>query len=182
MYSALRQGGRRLHELARAGVEVDRAPRRIRFDRVELVSFAPPRAGFAVACSKGTYVRSLVRDVGEALGCGATLVALRRTAAGPFTLAGALPLADVTPETAAARMWDPARAVEHLPTVHLDPPGVRSVQAGRPLEIPSGIDPTRAGPIRLLTPAGKLAAVAEIREGLLRTLRVFNYGLTGGHR
>ena len=72
MFSALKQDGKRLHELARAGIEVDRAPRKIRIDRFEPLSFEPPRARFAVDCSKGTYVRSLVRDVGAALGCGAT--------------------------------------------------------------------------------------------------------------
>jgi len=176
MYSAIRQRGQRLHELARAGLEVERAPRPIRISRCELVAFDPPRARFAVACSKGTYVRSLVRDVGEALGCGATLTALRRTAAGGFTLDQAIPLAQVAP---GARLVDPAAALGFLPALRLDAAGVRSVVTGRPL--PAGEHAERAR-VRLLTPEGALAAVAEVTEGRLRTLRVLNYGLTGPGR
>src|SRR5262249_19519326 len=176
MFSALRQGGRRLHELARAGIEVDRTPRPIRITRCELFAFEPPRARFAVACSKGTYVRSLVRDVGEALGCGATLTALRRTAAGGFTLDQAIPLAEVTP---GARLIDPALALTFLPALRLDAAGVRSVVTGRPLPAGEHAEKTR---VRLLTPDGALAAVAEVTKGRLRTLRVLNYGLTGPGR
>src|SRR5690349_10543774 len=70
MYSAIRQGRRRLHEMARAGEVVDRAPRPIVVHRLDLLGFAPPRARIAIACTKGTYVRSLVDDLGRALGCG----------------------------------------------------------------------------------------------------------------
>src|SRR5262245_10137393 len=73
MFSALKQGGVRLYERARAGEEVDRAPRRVRIDQLELLAFEPPRFRIAVGCSKGTYVRSLVADLGTALGCGAHL-------------------------------------------------------------------------------------------------------------
>jgi tRNA pseudouridine55 synthase len=170
MYSALRQGGRRLYELARAGIEVDRAPRRVRIARFELLGFTPPRARFTVECSKGTYVRALVRDIGAALGCGATLAALRRTRAGRFTLADAVALADV----ATARVIDPAEAVAHLPAVVLDAAGLHAVPRGQPLRAPVGA----TGVLRLLTPDGKLAALAEIRGDRLVTLRVLNYGLT----
>jgi tRNA pseudouridine55 synthase len=186
MFSALRQGGRRLHELARAGVEVERAARPVRIDRLELLGFAPqgdptgrpaspaltdlgaPRARFAVACGKGTYVRALVRDVGAALGCGATLTALRRTRAGRFTLADAVALADAH----RARPIDLAVAVDDLPAVALDAAGMRAVRHGQPLPAPG------PGRFRLLTPSGQLAALADVREGRLVYLRVFNYGLT----
>jgi tRNA pseudouridine55 synthase len=92
MYSAIKQGGVRLHERARAGEDVERAPRRVRIDRLELLAFAPPRAKLAIACSKGTYVRSLVDDIGRALGCGAHVAELRRTRAGSFAIAHAVPL------------------------------------------------------------------------------------------
>src|SRR5690606_1792881 len=78
LYSAVEVEGRRLHELARAGAEVERAARPIEVRRFEVLSFEAGRARFAVDCSKGTYVRSLVADLGEALGCGAHLTALRR--------------------------------------------------------------------------------------------------------
>jgi tRNA pseudouridine55 synthase len=92
MYSAIKQGGVRLYDRARAGEEVARAPRQIRIDRLELLAFEPPRFRIAVACSKGTYIRSLVADIGNALGAGAHLAELRRTRSGRFTLEQAVPL------------------------------------------------------------------------------------------
>lgn len=89
MYSAIKQDGVRLYHRARAGEDVERAPRRIRIDRLELVAFEPPRVTLAIACSKGTYVRSLVADLGRELGCGAHLAELRRTRCGSFAIADA---------------------------------------------------------------------------------------------
>jgi tRNA pseudouridine55 synthase len=171
MVSALRQGGRRLYELAREGIEVERAPRPIVIERLELLGFTPPRARFRVACSKGTYVRALARDAGEALGCGGALSALRRTRAGAFTLAGAVPLDTVAPGAPLVTLAD---AVGPRATVPLEEPQVVLVRHGKPL-------PTAAADgvlHRLLTPAGDLAAVAQAREGRLVYVRVFNYGLT----
>ncbi len=173
MVSALRHGGRRLHELARAGIEVERAARPIVVERFELLWFEAPRAGFEVACSKGTYVRSLVRDVGAALGCGATLTALRRTRSGRFTLDDAVPLAAVT---RAAALVPPPDAIAHLPAVRLDGAALTSVRNGRPLP---AADTREGAVVRLLTPEGALAAVAQSRSGRLSYLRVLNYGLTG---
>jgi tRNA pseudouridine55 synthase len=174
MVSALRHQGRRLHELARAGLEVERAARPVVIESFELLSFTPPRARFRVACSKGTYVRALVRDVGDALGCGATLTALRRTRSGSFTLADAVPLEAVSP---ASPLVSPADAVAHLPTLVLDAAGVRAIRHGKTLPLPASLA-LEATPVRLLTPDGALAALAESRKGELASLRVFNYGLT----
>jgi tRNA pseudouridine55 synthase len=92
MFSAIKQGGERLYRRARAGAVVDRAPRRIRIDRLALVAFEPPRFTIDIACSKGTYVRSLVADLGTDVGAGAHLTALRRTRSGRFTIEQAVPL------------------------------------------------------------------------------------------
>lgn len=92
MYSAIKQGGVRLYHLARAGEEVERAPRPIRIDALALLAFDPPRFRIAVACSKGTYVRSVVADIGTALGTGAHLAELRRTRSGHFTIDQAVSL------------------------------------------------------------------------------------------
>jgi tRNA pseudouridine55 synthase len=81
-FSALKQGGVRMYERARAGEQVELAPRRIRIDRIELLAFEPPRFRIAVACGKGTYIRSLIRDLGDDVGCGAHLAELRRTRSG----------------------------------------------------------------------------------------------------
>ncbi len=84
MYSALKQGGRRLYELARQGVEVERAPRRVRIEEIALEHYEWPQIRFSVRCSKGTYVRSLLCDIAAAMGTFAHVTALRRVALGPF--------------------------------------------------------------------------------------------------
>ena len=93
MHSALKRDGRPLYELARAGVEVERAARPVTIHRLALVEQADDRLVLDVACSKGTYVRVLAEEIGAALGCGAHLAALRRTRVGPLTLEGAVDLA-----------------------------------------------------------------------------------------
>src|SRR5690606_17310389 len=115
MYSAIRHQGKRLHELARAGKTVDRKPRPIVIHELAIAAFEPPRARLFVHCSKGTYVRSLVADMGQLLGCGAHLTALRRVRSGSFTLAGALRLDEVDEASAARALISPAQALAHLP-------------------------------------------------------------------
>lgn len=175
MYSAIKHDGRRLYDLARRGEEVERERREVRIDQLALLSFTPPRARLHVACSKGTYVRSLVRDLGEDLGCGATVTALRRTRAGRFSLAEALPLADLTPALAAARLVALPQAVAHLPVLPLDDAAVARVAQGQ--RLPTPVDVAEGTVMALITPAGALAALAAVTDGKLAYLRVFNYGL-----
>jgi tRNA pseudouridine55 synthase len=85
MYSALKHQGKRLYELAREGIEVEREPRPITIHELRLGEVALPEFELQVHCSKGTYVRTLAEDIGEKLGCGAHVVALRRTGVGPYT-------------------------------------------------------------------------------------------------
>ncbi len=92
MYSALKRDGKPLYEYARAGIELERAPRQITIHSLELLSFDGRLAVMDLACSKGTYVRTLAQDIGRALGCGAHLTALRRTQVGPFRLDDAIAL------------------------------------------------------------------------------------------
>jgi len=86
MYSALKRDGKPLYEYARQGLEVERPPRRVTIHALELLAADPMQATVRVACSKGTYIRTLAQDIGRRLGCGAHLVALRRTQVGPFRL------------------------------------------------------------------------------------------------
>lgn len=90
MYSALKWGGRRLYELARAGTTVERAPRTVRISRIEIVSYAEPLLEIVVDCSRGTYIRTLAEDIGSVLGCGGTIERLCREQVGPYGLADAL--------------------------------------------------------------------------------------------
>ena len=92
MVSAVKVGGKKLYELARKGVEVEREPRRIVISRLEMRGFNPPFCDFTVDCSKGTYIRTLCADIGEALGCGGVLAALRRTRSGSFDVSDAVDL------------------------------------------------------------------------------------------
>lgn len=86
MWSAVKSNGRRLYELARKGIEVERAPREIRIGSLSVDRIAMPEVVMTVACSKGTYIRTLVYDIGERLGCGGTMTALRRTRIGPYRI------------------------------------------------------------------------------------------------
>ncbi|AEE66640.1 tRNA pseudouridine synthase B [Bordetella pertussis] len=92
MYSALKRDGKPLYEYARAGIELDRPPRQVTIRHIELLSFSGMQAQIDVACSKGTYIRTLAQDIGRALGCHAHLAALRRTHVGPFSLDRAVTL------------------------------------------------------------------------------------------
>jgi tRNA pseudouridine55 synthase len=146
MYSALHAGGRRLHELARAGVAVDRAPRRVRVYAFELIECAPPRLRVRVECGSGTYVRSLAADVGEALGCGGHVEALVRTRVGLLRLEDAVPWAVIQAGDAGAfatSVHAADRAVAHLPSVAL------SAEAGRRVAHGQRVPPSELGPVEL---------------------------------
>jgi len=95
MHSALKKDGKALYEYARAGEMVERSPRAVRIHTIDIVGWQDAEVVIDVRCSKGTYIRTLAEDIGEALGCGAHLSALRRTASGPLTLAGTVTLADL---------------------------------------------------------------------------------------
>lgn len=165
MVSAVKVGGERLYAKARRGEEVERAPRRVTIHELRLDSFEPatrPVARLVVRCSKGTYVRSLAADLGEAVGTGAHLAALRRTAVGPFTLARARGLDGLTSES----LEPMERAATGYPVRRLDAAQASAVVDGRPLGA-AGI----AGTYAMVGPAG-LVAMAEDREGVARTLCV----------
>jgi tRNA pseudouridine55 synthase len=149
-YSAVKVGGRKLYEAARAGEPLEAAPRPIRVDAFDLVSFEPPDATFRVTCSGGTYVRVLAADVGAALGCGAHLTALRRTAIGPFRVEGAVP-----PERPGLPLPLDS-ALRHLPRLDLDADEALAASHGRPLG-PAGI----VGPYGVFDPEGVLIGVYE---------------------
>jgi tRNA pseudouridine55 synthase len=117
MHSAVHVNGKRLYEYARAGEEVARAARRIEIEALEKLSIEGPELRIAVTCSKGTYVRTLAMDIGQALGCGAYLTGLRRTAAGPFHLRDAVTLEELGQGVQWAReqLLPPPVLVEGLP-------------------------------------------------------------------
>ncbi|MEW6703465.1 MAG: tRNA pseudouridine(55) synthase TruB [Pseudomonadota bacterium] len=103
MHSALKKDGKALYEYARAGIEVERVPRRVRIHRIAVVDWHDDSLVLDVRCSKGTYVRVLAEDIGEALGCGAHLAGLRRTASGPLRVEHAVTLDALASLTEAQR-------------------------------------------------------------------------------
>jgi tRNA pseudouridine55 synthase len=172
MYSAVKVGGKRLYELARAGEEVERVARQVTVYELLLRDFSATHLTLSVRCSKGFFVRTLAYDLGRALGCGAHLEALRRTHSGSFTLAQALPLAEVVelvkqPEALARRLLPLSEALVDLPVVRVGAADAERVSHGVPLEAPQ-----QPGRVRVVGPTGALLAVAEVVRGRLRYLRV----------
>jgi tRNA pseudouridine55 synthase len=123
MHSALKQDGVRLYEIARRGLEVERAPRAVHITRLDFVSLANNELIVDAAVSKGTYVRVLAEDIGAALGCGAHLIALRRTETGGFPLSRALTLDALEAMSIAerdAQLGSPESLCEALPQLAID--------------------------------------------------------------
>lgn len=160
MVSALKVDGRRLHELAREGIEVERAPRPVTVYRFDVLASAVPADAngatvldIDVACSAGTYVRTLAADLGRLLGGGAHLRNLRRTAVGPFTIDEAGGPDDCT-------LLDPIEAVRALDAVHVDDDTAALIANGRVLDAPAG-----DGPWAMLASDGRVMAVYETFRG-----------------
>lgn len=140
MYSAIKQGGRKLYDLARAGETVERQPRPIRIDALDITDWQPPHFTLSVTCSAGTYIRSLAFDIGEVLGVGAHLAGLVRTASGRFTLADAVALDDLLADPAWTRhLIPPSVALADYPRLDLDTAAVEELRHGRPIQAEAGI-------------------------------------------
>ena len=164
MVSAVKIDGKRLHELARQGIEVERPPRPVTVHSLDVLpgpEGEPLVFTLAVACSSGTYIRTLAADIGTALGGGAHLRNLRRTSVGPYTLADAVALESVSPEVVRPMI----EAVRHLDQVEVGPEVEAEVAVGKVLArhvlgIGDG-----DGPWALVTPDGRLLAVYEPFRG-----------------
>lgn len=160
-YSAVKVRGKAAHYRARAGEALQLSSRQVRIEELALLDFAPPTLTLRVRCSAGTYIRSLVRDIGTALGCGAMLSALTRTASGAFRLEEA-----VGWETLQAAFADgswrryllpPDLALEGTPRVTLDDEALEHIVHGRPLPAAE----VRAGMARAYASDGRFVAVLE---------------------
>ena len=162
MVSALKVGGRRLHELAREGIEVEREARPVTVSAfsVDEVEGESGVLRIAVTCSSGTYVRTLAADLGAALGGGAHLRNLRRTSVGPFSLDDAVPLTAVDPEV----VRPPAEAVRHLAATTVGPDVADAVAVGKVLDR-DVLGVSGDGPWSVLGEDGSLLAVYEAHKG-----------------
>lgn len=174
MYSAVKVGGKRLYEYARAGEEVERAARPVTIHSLELLSLAPPHLRFRVHCSKGTYVRVIAADIGASLGCGGHLEALVRTQTGRFTLGQCLSLealeAHVAQGTLASVVIPMTQMLPELPTLELSERQLELVKHGNPIRrknLGPGARGLKEEGTLLLTHRGELVAIAEwiVKEG-----------------
>jgi tRNA pseudouridine55 synthase len=172
-FSAIQKDGRRMYDLARRGERVEIEPRPVVVHELLLESFAAgpvATAELSMRVSKGTYVRSLARDLGRALGIGAHLTALRRTASGPYEVSAATPLATIksSPTAASERCLAPDRVRLPMDDLVLD-----AGEAGR---VRHGVVPAREGlsdgPRRVVDAEGRILAIALVESGRIRLERV----------
>jgi tRNA pseudouridine55 synthase len=176
MHSALKRDGRALYDYARRGIELERAPRSVRIARLELLDFDGASASVRIACSKGTYVRTLAEDVGAALGCGAHLAALRRTRVGRMTLEHAVTLDALEAMPAAVRrewLLPVDSLLAGLPRVDLGTRQAALFAHGGQLDL--GVAPEGPGPRRVYGPDERLLGLAELDErGVLNPRRLIS--------
>ena len=166
MYSAVHHQGRRLYELARAGIEVERAPREVTIRSIAIEKIDGPRATLRVVCGKGTYVRVLAADLGAALGYGGAVESLVRGRVGPFDLRDAVSWPDLM--EGGHELWSRVRPVEAAlagwPVVRLDGPGAATFGHGQPADVIPAAAGTE-GFVRVHDIAGPMIGVGELMAG-----------------
>ncbi len=171
MYSAVKKNGRKLYELARRGVEVERQPRPVTIHQLELLDqVSPTDYTLRVLCSKGTYVRTLCHDMGQALGCGGTLFSLRRTRSAGFTLEDAVTLEDV------AAAADPAALLLPVDAYFSGYPVLQLQNEAEEKRIRNGNSLTLDGPdgtYRVYSRQGEFLALSQRSQGCLTTIKSF---------
>jgi tRNA pseudouridine55 synthase len=161
VYSAIKIGGRKAYDMARAGEEVEMAPRKVHIYELALLRWESPNAVVRVRCSRGTYIRSIAHDIGEAMGTHAHLVTLRRIRLGPFAVEHATPLEELKRrflENTWEKIAMPASAIlDGWSTVQLTAEEAEKLRNGIAISAPEGA----TGRARALAPEGELLAVLE---------------------
>jgi tRNA pseudouridine55 synthase len=171
MYSAIKQGGRKLYELARAGETVEREARPVRIDALTVSEWQPPQFTLDVTCSAGTYIRSLAYDIGEALGVGAHLAGLVRVSSGGFTLENAAPLDRlIAADDWRAYLLSPADALRDWPAVSLSVDEVKRIRQGQAIDAAPGA----GGLVFGYAPDGTLIGLLRADGSLWRPHKVFS--------
>lgn len=171
MYSAIKVKGKKLYDYARAGVEVEVPPRKVTIKNIELLDFdeVSKQAQVLVACSKGTYIRSIAYDLGKNLGCGAHLIKLVRTKAGKFDVENAVNLDDFdSPEEVRKNLVNPLTVLD-LPTLEIDEVEHKKVLQGQFFENKTKLD----NHVLILIYNNKIDAVAVAEDGKIKVKKVF---------
>ena len=173
MYSALRHNGKKLYELARKGIEVERPPRDILISAIELLEPVDNDFILRVACSKGTYIRTLCHDIGAALGCGGVLSSLRRTAAGRFDITMAHTLDSVLETISSAKaseiMLPLDACFSEYPTITLTEIQSHKCKNGARCET----DAITEGTYRVYDSSGEFFMLAKVVNGEIKTIKRF---------
>ena len=178
MYSALKHEGKRLYQLARQGVEVERPPRRVTIYRLDILGFEGDVLDIDVDCSKGTYIRTLAEDIGAALGCGAHLRALHRSSVDSFDESDSLTLEQLEElqqkgsDDLDARLMPVSAALRQFPELILDAEESDDLRHGRPLKRDYAAS---SGLYRLSSANGHFLGLGEVLEtGQLKAKRLMN--------
>lgn len=158
-FSAVHVDGQRAYQLARRGTAVELAARTVDVYRLSLAAFEPPEFELEIDCGSGTYVRSIGRDLGAALGCGAVMSSLVRTRIGPYALEDAVTLDDLEAGAVEDLLLPPQTAVAHLPNCRVTDVELADIRAGRAFASPTGELPV-GRPIAVFAPDGSLACLA----------------------
>ena len=169
MYSAIKINGQKLCDLARKGREVERQPREIEIFQLDCVEFNGDTARLRVHCSKGTYIRTLCKDIGEALGCGGCMAALRRVQAGEYTIEEAVPLEELLDsETPEAYLRPVDSMFRNHPAVTLTPNQEKRCRNGGAftLNLPDGT-------YRAYAQSGEFLMLAKVETGIMSTIKSF---------
>lgn len=170
MYSAIKHGGKKLYELARKGVEVERQPRRITISRLEILEGGHNAYKLFVRCSKGTYIRTLCHDLGAALGCGGCMSGLRRTEAGVFSVAHAYSMERLAAAEDLASLLLPVDSLfADKPAYTLPEKAARLARNGNETAAPELPD----GTYRVYDPEGDFLMLGQAENGVLRTIKSF---------
>ena len=169
MYSALKINGQKLVDLARKGKIVERQPREIEIFELECLEFTGTTARLRVRCSKGTYIRTLCKDIGEALGCGGCMAALRRVQAGEYTIAEAIPLMELLEAQNPEKYL---RAVDTMfrnyPEVRLTPNQEKRCRNGATFSVK-----LEDGTYRAYSQTGEFLMLARVEVGVMSTIKSF---------
>jgi len=169
MYSAIKVNGQKLYDLARKGREVERQPRPVTIHELTLLGMEADGIRLRVHCSKGTYIRTLCKDIGEALGCGGCMAALRRVRAGSYTAEEAIPLADLIASD------DPGRYLRGADTLFDSHPAVTLTEKQTlrcrngnafSIQLPEGT-------YRAYGPEGEFLMLAKVEDGVMSTIKSF---------
>lgn len=169
MYSALKINGQKLCDLARQGKEVERKPRTITIHKLECLEFTGETARLLVHCSKGTYIRTLCKDIGEALGCGGCMASLRRVTAGEYTIEEAVPLQELLDtENPEQYLRQVDTMFRNHPAVTLTPNQEKRCRNGNAFSI--AMDD---GTYRAYAQTGEFLMLAKVEEGTMSTIKSF---------